>query len=128
MPIAEAVEQVQNFQREWAFCLLLLSRSVQLPLHQRILANRVAEPHAKVTFKFFVLVAHFNGARYFFFFGVLGVGLHCRNKLNTFEPEVTTNHFRLLRPNGSSHSPNLGSPPPVDEDVEVLHRQTSLVV
>jgi hypothetical protein len=68
MPIAEAVEQVQNFQREWAFCLLLLSRSVQLPLHQRILANRVAEPHAKATFKFFVLVAHFNGARFLFFF------------------------------------------------------------
>jgi hypothetical protein len=95
-------------------------------MHQRKLANRVVELHAKAMSKSFDFVAHFDAARCFF--GVLGVALRCRNKLNTFELEVSTNHLRLLRQNGFSHSPNSGSPPPVDEDVEVLHRQTSIVV
>jgi hypothetical protein len=124
MPMAEAVEQVQKLQREWVFCLLLLSRSSQLPLHQRNLANRVAELHARSRSN--PLIPKHTSAQHIF--GVVVAALRCSNHLNTFERELSTNHFRLPRQNGFLHSPRSGPPPPVNEDVETLHSQIWNVV
>jgi hypothetical protein len=121
MPIAEAVEQVQKHQREWVFCLLLLSKSCQLPLHQRNLANRFAELHARSRSN--PLIPKHTSAQHAF--GVLDAVLRCSNNLNTFERELCTNHPRQ---NGFLHSLSSGPPPPVNEDVEALHSQTWSVV